>query len=115
MPWKVNYMAKSKKVSKSKNTLTKPSAQNSKKDLILFDIASLKQIDEIIIGDPNNDPGVWIRLMESDSGKRYIHSYSSLSKQWNMVSRYNVEENWQRWKETHARIYNKRYQNQKRV
>jgi len=87
--------------------LKKTPAQNSKKELVLFNPAELKQIDEVVIGDPKK-PGVWLRLMEAPSGKRYIHSYSSLSKQWNMVSRHNVEENWQSWKETHARIYTKK-------
>ena len=98
-------MTNSKRTSKSKNTLKKTPAKNSKKALG-FDL-DLKKIDEVIIGDPKN-PGVWLRLMESPSGKRYIQSYSDLTKNWVITSRHNIEENWQSWKETHARIYTKK-------
>lgn len=86
--------------------MKKTPAQNSKKRLGLF-VLDLKKIDEVIIGDPKK-PGVWLRLMESPSGKRYIQSYSSLTKDWIITSKHNVEENWQGWKDTYARIYTRK-------
>lgn len=49
-------------------------------------------IEEIAYGDTK------FRLVISPSGKKYIQLWSSLSKQWNIMYRYDVEKNWNSWK-----------------
>lgn len=50
-------------------------------------------IDEINIGDTK------MRLCSSHSGKsKFIQLWSSLSNQWNTTHRYNIEEEWDKWK-----------------
>ena len=65
-----------------------------------------KVIDEIKIG-KKKKPGTHLQLVESPNGKRYINLWSSLSKQWNIMYRYNVDEAWDRWKRTAERINKK--------
>lgn len=51
-------------------------------------------IDAINIG-----KGTQLRLVENTkSKKRAIQSWSTLSKQWNVMHRYNVDESWAGWK-----------------
>ena len=53
--------------------------------------------------------GTKLLLVESESGKsRYIQMWSSLSKRWNTMHRYNVETEWEKWKATHARIHSEK-------
>ena len=63
----------------------------------MFAQPEYKIIDELKFGDPDI-PGTWLRLEESESGKRVIRHWSSMSKQWNVMYRYNVQENWEMWK-----------------
>lgn len=60
-------------------------------------------LEEIIIGKKQN-PGCHFRLVESEKGRRYIESWSSLSKSWGIMYRYNVEEQWSKWL-NHADIH----------
>lgn len=54
-------------------------------------------IDEIKIG----KKGTHLRLAENiRSKKRVIQSWSSLSNQWNVMHRYNADEEWSKWKRT---------------
>ena len=62
-----------------------------------------KILEELKFGDPNN-PGTWLRLEESESGGLVIRTWSTLSKQWNVLYRYNVEENWEKWKKLSCRF-----------
>ena len=56
-------------------------------------------IEELTIGDTR------FRLVEDHVRKsRKIQLWSSLSKQWNVTHRRNVDEQWQRWKKTAANI-----------
>lgn len=58
-------------------------------------------IDEINIG----TQGTHLRLSENlYSKKRVIQNYSSLSKQWNVMYRYGVEEAWAKWKKIEKSI-----------
>lgn len=52
-------------------------------------------IDTLSIG-----TGTEMRLVQTERGSRRIESWSSLSKQWNVMYRYNVDDAWQRWKKT---------------
>ena len=65
-----------------------------------------KTIDEIKIGKVKK-PGTHLRLVESPKGNRYIQLWSSLSKQWNIMYRYNVDESWIKWQKTAERINKK--------
>ena len=60
-------------------------------------------IDSIQFGGLKN--GTYLQLvvnknMNGRKPKEYIRSWSSLSKQWNIMYRYNVEESWNKWKRT---------------
>lgn len=63
----------------------------------------LKLIDEIKIG-KKSAPGIHMQLLESLKGKRYIKLWSTLSKEWRTMYRYDVDENWIKWKKTAERI-----------
>ena len=57
-------------------------------------------VDEINIGE-----GTRLRLVENiQSKRRSIQCWSNLSKQWNLMYRYGVEEAWAGWKRTEASI-----------
>ena len=75
---------------------------------MLFSQATFKVLEEIQFG----DKGTHLRLTESESGKRYIQCWSGLSKQWNNMHIYNVNEEWLKWKATHARIHDRRSKNE---
>lgn len=50
-------------------------------------------IEEVNLGDTK------LRLVENPkSNRKYIQLWSSLSKQWNIMHRYDVESNWNSWK-----------------
>lgn len=56
--------------------------------------------------------GTKLRLVESESGKtRYIQLWSTLSKQWGIMYRQNVDMEWQKWKDQHARIHARKQSN----
>ena len=56
------------------------------------------------------DTGTRLRLVTmkgSNSGKQYIQLWSSLSKEWKIMYRYNVEDEWSKWKK-YASVHAKR-------
>ena len=63
----------------------------------MFAQREYKILEELKFGDPDK-PGTWLRLEESERGTKVIRHWSSLSKQWNVMYRYKVEENWEKWK-----------------
>lgn len=54
---------------------------------------NLKCIEEVSWG-----KGMKLRLMESPKGNQQVHRWSDMSKRWCLMYRYNVEENWEWWK-----------------
>ena len=68
----------------------------------MFDV-KYEVIDEIKFS-KNGKVGTHIRLVESQRGKRVIQLWSNLSKQWNVMIRYDVEKQWALWKDTKERI-----------
>lgn len=69
------------------------------KDKLMFNV-EYDVIDEIRIGS-----GTHLRLVENiQTKKRVIQSWSGLSKQWNVMYRYNIEEVWSGWKRTEKNI-----------
>ena len=54
-------------------------------------------IDELKIG-PEDNPGLHMRLEETERGKRYVKLWSTLSKSWKTMYRYDVMTNWNKWK-----------------
>ena len=95
-----------KKIRRSRST-SKTKRATAGDQQMLFSQATFKVLEEIKFG----DKGTHLRLIESESGKRYIQCWSSLSKQWNNMHRYNVNEEWLKWKATHARIHDRRSKN----
>ena len=69
----------------------------------MFAQLEYKILEELKFGDPDN-PGTWLRLEESERGTIVIKHWSTLSKQWNVMYRYNVEENWEKWKRLSCRF-----------
>ena len=69
--------------------------------LQVFDI-EYRVIDTIQIGGLKG--GTYLQLVETINGqknpRRYIRDWSSLSKQWNIMYRYNVDTAWNKWKRT---------------
>lgn len=58
-----------------------------------------KVIETIVIGPAFG--GTYLQLVaERTSQKEYIRLWSSLSKQWKIMYRYNVTESWRKWKRT---------------
>ena len=71
----------------------------------IFGDIKYKTVDELTFG----ENGTCLRLVESEYGNRtYIQLYSSLSKQWNTMHRYDIENNWLSWKALYARIHNRK-------
>ena len=64
-----------------------------------------KQVDSITFGDTK------YRLMESEKGSRVIELYSTLTKKWNVVSRHNVTELWNKMKVLYEGMEVRRNQN----
>jgi hypothetical protein len=75
-----------------------PPRKKAKKNL--FEIET-SVVEEINFGDTK------LRLVETAKGKQSIKLWSSLSKQWNTMYRYDVEENWLKWKKLCQRIRSK--------
>jgi hypothetical protein len=69
----------------------------------MFAQLEYKILEELKFGDPDK-PGTWLRLEESERGTKVIRHWSTLSKQWNVMYRYNVEENWEKWKRLSCRF-----------
>lgn len=67
-------------------------------------------IDELKFGKKKNT-GVWMRLEETEKGRRVIRLWSGQGKTryWKVMYRYDVDENWNRWKRTHANVQPKRH------
>lgn len=78
---------------------------------LLFKKADFKVVEEIKFG----ESGTYLRLTESEYGKRYIQCWSSLSNDWHNMYIYNIDEEWQKWKKTHAGLYPKRRKNERTV
>lgn len=70
----------------------------------MFKDVEYKTVDEIKIQKKEKPPGTWLRLEESPRGKKVIRSWSSFSKAWIIMHRYNVEKQWSDWKTTCQRI-----------
>lgn len=63
------------------------------------------EVDFVQIGDTR------LRLVASQyNGKTYIQLWSSLSKQWNLMYKQNVTEEWNKWK-NYASVYNEKHGN----
>lgn len=62
----------------------------------MFDI-KYKVVDEVKLG-KDGKIGTHLRLVENQKGKKVIQSWSSLSQQWNVMYRENVEDTWKSWK-----------------
>ena len=56
-------------------------------------------LDEVKIG-----TGTHLRLVKTERGKTRIESWSPMTKQWNVLYRYNAEEAWAKWKKVEASI-----------
>jgi len=68
----------------------------------MFDI-EYRVIDTIQFGGLKS--GTYLQLVvnkysKNSSPKEYIRIWSSLSKQWNIIYRYNVTDSWNKWKRT---------------
>ena len=62
-------------------------------------------VDEVFIGDTK------LRLVQNPNNKsKYIQLWSDLSKRWNITYRYDVDEQWNKWKK-YADIHLTRYKN----
>lgn len=68
----------------------------------MFDI-EYRVIDTIQIGSLKD--GTYLQLVvnkysKNSSPKEYIRIWSGMSKQWNIIYRYNVTDSWNKWKRT---------------
>lgn len=75
---------------------------------LLFKQMDFDIIEEVEYGDNKR------RLIQSHSNKqiRYIQLWSSLSKEWRTVVRYNVDEEWEGWKRF-AHVYSEKHKNRR--
>ena len=74
----------------------------------MFLLPDYTPVDKLSIGDTK------MRLVETDKKNQYIQLYSSLSKQWNIMYKTNVEQEWIDWKK-YASLHNKRHKHKQRV
>ena len=74
----------------------------------VFEEVDYKVVDELKFRKGRKKPGTHLRLVESEKKNLYIQLWSNLSKQWVMMYRFNVENEWRQWRQLHARIYNKK-------
>lgn len=65
-------------------------------------------IEEIKFG-KGKKIGTHLRLVKSQNGKKAVQCWSSLSKQWNIMHRYDVDTQWAAWKRTKDSIDNPKY------
>ena len=56
-------------------------------------------LDEVKIG-----TGTHLRLVQATNGKKRIETWSNLSKQWNTMYRYGVDDAWLSWKRVESTI-----------
>jgi hypothetical protein len=76
----------------------------------LFQAIEYEIIETIEIGDTK------LRLVSPvDSKIKFIQLWSGLSKQWNIMYRYSVDDNWIEWKKIHAGILTRKHENKKTV
>lgn len=74
----------------------------------LFKPIEYNVIEECSIGDTK------LRLVNPVGyERRFIQLWSTLSKQWNLIYRYDVDENWIKWKNIHARILARKHEDKK--
>lgn len=67
-------------------------------------------VDEVKIG-----TGTHLRLIQTHKGNRRIESWSDLSKQWNVMYRYGVDDAWISWKRLESTIKPKKKVTKKKV
>ena len=86
-----------------KNTSKKQKDTNGNPPLKSIDfLGEFDIVEQIFIGDTK------FRLVENPrTNKRYIQLWSSLSSQWNIIHRYSVDEQWNKWKK-YADIHSER-------
>jgi hypothetical protein len=72
----------------------------------MFGEIEYEVLEELKFGDPKN-PGTWLRLEQSPKGNRVVRMWSGAGKNryWKVMHRYNVEEQWNRWKRTCQRTH----------
>lgn len=72
----------------------------------MFGEIEYEVLEELKFGDPGN-PGIWLRLEQSPKGKKVVRVWSGAGKDryWNVMHRYNVEEQWNKWKRLCQRIH----------
>jgi len=72
----------------------------------MFGDIQYEVLEELKFGDQEN-PGIWLRLEQSPKGKKVVRVWSGAGKDryWNVMHRYNVEEQWNKWKRICQRIH----------
>ena len=65
----------------------------------MFNNQEFDVLDEVKIG-----TGTHLRLVQATNGKKRIETWSNLSKQWNTMYRYGVDDAWLSWKRVEATI-----------
>ena len=112
MPLKTKSTPTSEKKMRRSKTTSKQKLATAGDQKMLFSQASYNVIDELEFKNPGAKvAGTNIRLVEGSGGRQYIQLWSPLSKQWNMLYRYNVKDEWLKWKEMHANIHLRRSKN----
>lgn len=112
MPSKTKSTPTSEKKTTRSKTISKKKTATAGDQQAFFSQASYKILEELEFKKPRSKTaGTHLRLIESESGKQYIQLWSSLSKRWTTVHRYNVDEEWLKWKKTHANIHLRRSKN----
>ena len=71
----------------------------------MFEQPRYDVIDEIIYGETK------LRLEENEKGRQIITCWSSLSKSWKSLYRYDIENNWNTWKKLHANLHSEKSHN----
>lgn len=58
----------------------------------------MKVVEELTVGDTK------YRLVETESGRQFVELWSSLSKQWRVMYRYDVERQWKNTKRINKKV-----------
>lgn len=112
MPLKTKSTPTSEKKMRRSKTTSKQKLATTGDQNQIFSQASYKTLEELEFKNPGAKvAGTNIRLVEGSGGRQYIQLWSPLSKQWNMMYRYNVKDEWLKWKEMHANIHLRRSKN----